>query len=209
MKETIFNYLLSIKEKKGAGYIVLIDTDKDMRRKTHSTIHRVSEDIDPRVHLNTVVSALMELVNQLYLYCDQENIGLVKRSPSLTVAVPQVSRPEALSVVKESLESLVLMLATFTPHICEELWEELGHADGVTTAGWPVYDADAATSIEIIVPVQVNGRVRARITVSADLTEEELKKLALENPQVQSNIDDRAVKKIIVVPSKLVNIVVG
>mgnify|MGYP002031372300 CR=1 FL=1 len=186
----------------------LIDTDRDMRRKTHSTIRRVSEDIDPRVHLNTVVSALMELVNELYLYCDQENIGSLKRSGSLVETGSQVCRPESLSVVKESLESLVLMLAPFTPHICEELWEELGHSDGITAAGWPAYDANVAKSEEIVIPVQVNGRVRARIIVSSELNEEKLKQLALENSQVQRNIDGRSIKKIIVVSSKLVNIVV-
>ena len=185
------------------------DSDKNVRRKTHITIRRVSEDIDPRVHLNTVVSSLMELVNELYLYCDQENIGSVKRTTSLTKTVSPKNRPEALSIVKEALESLVLMLSPFTPHICEELWEELGYSDGVTTAGWPAYDADAARSEEIVVPVQVNGRVRSRITVSVDLEEEKLKKLALENPQVQNHIDGRSLKKVIVVPGKLVNIVIG
>ena len=100
-------------------------------------------------------------------------------------AVGTTARPETVAVVKEAVEALVLMLSPFTPHMAEELWERLGHAGGVVAAGWPAYDEAVARAEEVVVPVQVNGKVRARLTVPAGTSDEELQKLALADPQVK------------------------
>ena len=91
------------------------------------------------------------------------------------------------------------MLSPFTPHMAEELWERLGHADGIVAAGWPAYDEEVAKAEEIVVPVQVNGKVRARLTVPAGTTEEELRELALADPQVRPHLEGKTVKKVVVV----------
>ena len=124
-----------------------------VRRLTHQTIKSVTDDIDPRMHLNTAVSDLMILVNELTAFAnDPARIGQAGAGP----------------VLREGVEALVRLLSPFTPHLCEELWEHLGHRDGITAAGWPVYDAAAAREDDIEVPVQVNGKVRDRITVPVD-----------------------------------------
>ena len=176
---------------------------KTLRRKTHDTIRRVSTDLDPRVHLNTAVSALMELVNELYAFCEADGIGpFGKGSAAVT--------PESLAVVGEAIEALVLLLSPFTPHLCEELWETLGHPDGVVAAGWPDYDDSVAVREEVVIPVQVNGKLRARLTVSLDISSDQsgLRALALEHPQVESHTAGKTIARVVVVPGKLVNIVV-
>jgi len=100
------------------------------------------------------------------------------------------------------------MLAPFAPHTAEELWERLGHAGGMIAASWPSFDAEAAKAEEIVVPVQVNGKLRARITIAPDATEEALRQAALAEPTVASHVDGKTVKKVIVAQGKLVNIVV-
>jgi leucyl-tRNA synthetase len=99
------------------------------------------------------------------------------------------------------------MLSPFTPHLCEELWEALGHDEGVDAAGWPAFDADVARAETLILPVQVNGKVRARLTVDIDTAEDELRRLALAQPQVQAHTAGRTVARVVVVPGRLVSIV--
>ncbi len=169
----------------------LPDRARALRRKTHQTIRRVSQDIDPRVHLNTAISALMELVNELYGYREAE----------------AETTPTSLAVQREAVEALVLMLSPFTPHLSEELWETLGHADGVVAAGWPTFDPDVARAAELVVPVQVNGRVRSRLTVDAELSEAELERHALAEPKVAAHLSGKTVVRVVVVAGKLVNIV--
>ena len=178
--------------------------ERGLRRKTHDTIRRVSEDIDPRVHLNTAVSALMELVNDLYAFCEGARIGPFASDPASPAAE---AGPAALAVVREAIEALVLMLSPFTPHLSEELWEALGHDAGVEAAGWPGFDADVARAETLVLPVQVNGKVRARLTVALDTAEDELRRLALVQPQVQTHIAGRTVARVVVVPGRLVSIV--
>ena len=169
----------------------LPDRARALRRKTHQTIRRVSHDIDPRVHLNTAISALMELVNELYAYREAE----------------AETTPTNLAVQREAVEALVLMLSPFTPHLSEELWETLGHADGVVAAGWPTFDPDVARAAELVVPVQVNGRVRSRLTVDAELSEADLERHALAEPKVAAHLSGKTVVRVVVVAGKLVNIV--
>ena len=170
----------------------LNDAERALRRKTHDTIRRVSADIDPRVHLNTAISALMELVNELYGF--RERAG-------------DAERDEGLAVLREAVEALVLMLSPFTPHLSEELWEALGHPDGVEAAGWPMCDADVARADEVVIPVQVNGRLRTRLTVAIDASPDELELLALADGHVVSHTTGKQIARVIVVPGKLVNIV--
>ena len=161
--------------------------ERDMRSITHRTIKRVSDDI-ARFSFNTAISAMMELVNALYKYNENAN-----RNPG---------------VVKEAVENLVLMLAPFAPHITEELWHELGNTESVHLIAWPKYNPELAKSEEVTLVVQVNGKVRDKITVPADIAEDEMKKTALASERVLAHVGDKEVKNIFIVPGKLVNIVV-
>jgi leucyl-tRNA synthetase len=118
-------------------------------------------------------------------------------------------RKETICVMREAAEALIRMLAPFAPHMCEELWEALGHPGGIVAAGWPSYDDAVARASEIVVPVQVNGKVRGRITVAADATEDQLREAALADPQVKAHIAAKTVNKVVVAKGKLVSIVVG
>jgi leucyl-tRNA synthetase len=185
--------------------LALDDADRALRRKTHATIRRATIDIYPRVHLNTVVSALMELVNELYAYCETrgQRSGRRGEGESLTFA-----RPESVAVVKEAVEALVLLLSPFTPHLCEELWEKLGHSDGLIAARWPRFDPVVAEAEELVIPVQVNGKVRARLTVPADTSDQEIEAEALRHPHVQAHTTGKNVERVVIVKGKLVSVVV-
>jgi leucyl-tRNA synthetase len=195
-----------------AAEVELDDLERALRRKTHDTIRRVTQDLDPRIHLNTAVSALMELVNELYAFCSRSEstrVGHDQDDPS-TVGVAE--RPATLAVLKEAVEALVLMISPFAPHMAEELWERLEHAGGIVAAGWPTFDEKVSRAAEIVVPVQVNGKVRARLTVSIDASEDELKKLALADPQVLKNVEGKSIRKVVVAGgqgSRIVSIVAG
>jgi leucyl-tRNA synthetase len=192
-----------------AGGLELDEAERALRRKTHDTIRRVTHDLDPRVHLNTAVSAMMELVNELYQFCERPGCGLSIRRTDAVAAAGVVERTETVAVLKEAVEALVLMLSPFAPHMSEELWERLGHSGGISSAAWPTFDPEVAKAEEIVVPVQVNGKVRARLTVPAGTDEDELRERALADPQVQSHTGGKPVRKIVVVNGgKLVNIVV-
>jgi leucyl-tRNA synthetase len=187
----------------------LNDTERALRRKTHETIRRVTIDLDPRVHLNTAVSALMELVNELYAFCARtECLRIGQQSDDLS-SVGTVERAATIAVLKEAIEALVRMMSPFTPHMAEELWEALGHSDGIVAAGWPSFSEEVARAEEVVIPVQVNGKVRARLTVPPDTSEEGLRKLALADPQVARYLEGKTVKKIVVAGGRLVSIVVA
>ena len=189
----------------------LNDEERTLRRKTHETIRRVTQDLDPRVHLNTAVSGLMELVNELYGFCSRSRCLMVGRSVEEEASVGVIERPGTVAVLKEALESLVLMLSPFAPHMAEELWETLGHSGGVVAAGWPVFDAEVARAQEITVPVQVNGKLRGRIVVAAETAEDQLRELAQGDPQVRKYLEGKTIRKIVVAgsgASRLVSIVV-
>jgi leucyl-tRNA synthetase len=179
--------------------------ERALRRKTHATIKRVTVDIDPRVHLNTAISALMELVNELYAFAETAGVRPTGREdePGASVA-----RPESAAVIKEAIEALVLMLSPFAPHMCEELWERLGHAGGIAAAGWPAADEAAAREDEMEIAVQVNGKVRGRITVAADAGEAQIEAAALAAPAIQPYLSGKQIVKVIVARGRLVSIVV-
>jgi leucyl-tRNA synthetase len=164
--------------------------ERAIRRKTHDTIRRVTGDIEQRQQLNTAISAMMELVNDLYAF------GEV------------AERPEARGVIHEAVEALVRMLSPFAPHMTEELWEMIGHSGGLSTARWPDFDAEVAKADEIVVPVQINGKVRSRLTVSAEASEAELERMALADPAVIAHTAGKAVTKVVVARGRLVSLVV-
>jgi leucyl-tRNA synthetase len=167
-----------------------------LRRKTHQTIARVTSDFED-LHLNTSVAALMELFNELSDFNAQ----------------PGIASAADLFVVREALESLTIMLAPFSPHVAEELWEQLGHAGGLIQklgqgAEWPRAIPELVRRPELEIPVQVNGKLRSRLVASPDVTEDELRAAAVADEKVRPYTDGREVLKIIVVPRRLVNIVV-
>lgn len=166
---------------------------RKLRHETHRTIARVTDDFE-RMHFNTIVAALMELSNAL---------GDFEKSPDAADSAE-------LFAVREALESLVLMLAPFAPHVSEELWEALGREGGIIAGGarWPVSDERLARKEELEIPVQVNGKLRGRLNVSAEASEEALREAALADEKVRGWIEGREVAKVIVVPKRLVNIVV-
>jgi len=191
------------------GELELNEAERALRRKTHETIKRVTIDLDPRVHLNTAVSALMELVNELYAFCAKTECLRITQQVDVVSAVGTVERTQTVAVVKEAIESLVRMLSPFTPHMAEELWERLGHAGGIVAGGWPEFDEAVAKAEEVVIPVQINGKVRARLTVPADTSEERLRELALADPQVAKYIEGKTVRKVVVAGGRLVSIVVS
>jgi leucyl-tRNA synthetase len=191
------------------GDLQLDDAERALRRKTHETIRRVTLDLDPRVHLNTAVSSLMEIVNELYVFCARPGCLLVGREVQRPEMVGTAARPETLAVLKEALEALILMLSPFAPHMAEELWERLEHAGGVVAAGWPEYDEAVARPEQIVVPVQVNGKVRGRLTVPADIPEDQLRERALADPHVAKYLEGQTIKKVVIVNGRLVSVVTG
>jgi len=142
-------------------------------------------------------------VNDLYAFADRRGIrpsGKDDEAPAV------ISRPETAAAVREAVEALVLLISPFAPHMAEELWERLGHREGIVAAGWPESDEAAAREESIEIPVQVNGKVRGRAVVPVDATEAEIQAAALE--AVRDNLAGRAVVKVIVAKGRLVSVVV-
>jgi leucyl-tRNA synthetase len=181
--------------------------EKALRRKTHDTIRRVTGDIEQRQQLNTAVSAMMELVNELYAFSEGTATGVPGRRGADAPVVIVTERPDVAAVVREAIEALIRMLAPFAPHTAEELWEMLGHTGGLAAARWPTFDAEVAKADEIVVPVQVNGKVRSRLTVAADTSEADLERLALADPAVVAQLSGKTVRKVVVAKGRLVSVV--
>jgi len=183
--------------------------ERALRRKTHETIKRVTADIEHRQQLNTAVSALMELVNELYAFSEQTVTGGPgRRNDEDPDRAGQVERRETIHVVREALEALVRMLAPYAPHMAEEMWECLGNSDGLAAASWPVFDPEVAKADEIEIPVQINGKVRGHLMVPPDSAEKELEARALADRAVKALLAGKTVKKVVVVKGRLVSIVV-
>jgi leucyl-tRNA synthetase len=117
-------------------------------------------------------------------------------------------RPQAASALREAIEALIIMISPFAPHTAEELWEMTGHDGGIATASWPSFDEAAAKADEIVVPVQVNGKLRSRLTVPAETPESELRERALADPGVRTHIEGKSIKSVVIVKGKLINVVV-
>ena len=161
---------------------------RDLRRQVHRTIKKVTEDIDGRFHFNTAIAAVMELVNAIYGF------------------EAKADHPE---VLREALESVVRLLAPFVPHIAEELWAIMGYEDGLDAAGWPDWDEAALVEEERTIVVQVNGKVRGKVTVAADADEATVRAAALAEPNVVRFLEGQTVRKVVVVPGRLVSVVAG
>jgi leucyl-tRNA synthetase len=176
-----------------AGEIPSLDTEslnddqKGLRRKTHQTIEKVSDDFGRRYTFNTAIAAVMELLND----------------------ISQLSGNDAQSIAvkHEALTSAILLLAPIVPHICHSLWQKLGNTDSIAEATWPEVDATALVQSSIELVVQVNGKVRGKIQVAIDEPKDAIEQIALNEPNVQRFTEGNTVRKVIVVPGRLVNIV--
>ncbi len=168
----------------------LDNTMRPLFQKTHQTIHKVTRDIEDRFHFNTAISAVMELFNTL-TGIDSSDLG-----------------PDQLPVLRLAMETLTLLLSPIVPHFAEELWAELGHDASVLLSPWPKYREDALVRDELLIVVQVNGKLRSRFQVGTDTAEDVIKEMALADERVVKFIDGKEIKKVIVVKNKLVNIVV-
>jgi leucyl-tRNA synthetase len=163
----------------------------EFRHKVHATIRKVSADIEDSFHFNTAIAAVMELVNAFYL------------------AAESLPRDEAaLRVFREAVEAILLLVSPMVPHIAEELWQELGHDTLLQEVPWPQAQAEALTVSALTVVVQVNGKVRSRLVVSASASDEDIKTWAINDPAIQKWLQGRPPKKVILARRKLVNIVV-
>jgi leucyl-tRNA synthetase len=161
-------------------------TLRSLRRKTHQTLRQVTRDYE-QLEFNTIISALMELMNEMMSARQQGASG----TPAWN----------------EAAETYLKMLAPVAPHITEELWEQLGKPYSIHVQAWPEVDEAAAKQDEVTLVLQVNGKLRDRVTVPAEISEEEARKVALENPNVQKFLEGRTPRQVIVVPGKLVNVV--
>jgi leucyl-tRNA synthetase len=159
-------------------------------RKTHLTIKKVTEDIEREFHFNTAIAALMEMVNELYEFTAQGVSG------------------ERLPVLRFAIEALILLIAPFAPHVAEELWESLGNTTSVADTAWPSFDAGALVATEVTVVIQVNGKVRSKLTLPAGLSDKDIEAAALAEGKIREHLAGKTPKKVIVVQGKLVNIVV-
>jgi leucyl-tRNA synthetase len=169
----------------------LSPADRQVHRKTHQTIRRVTDSIETNFHFNTAISGVMELVNQVS-----------------AVAGEEAAEPAVPAVLREALETVLLLLFPMVPHFCEELWQATGHSQPLRTRSWPDFDPAAAEEDELTIVVQINGKLRSRLQVPAETGEEEIKALALADERVSSLTAGGTVQKIIVVKGKLVNIVI-
>ncbi len=163
---------------------------RDLFKKTHATIKKVTKDIEDRFHFNTAISAVMELVNTMY------GIDLAEKNA------------QKIGVMRLAMESVALLLSPIVPHFAEELWETLGFDTSILLASWPSYREDALVKDELLIVIQVNGKLRSRFNIDADADDDTLKEMAFSDERVQKFIDGKPIKKIIVVKKKLVNIVV-
>ncbi|MCL7422724.1 MAG: leucine--tRNA ligase [Methylobacter sp.] len=166
----------------------LTEDQQAMRRQLHQTIQKVTDDLGRRYTFNTAIAANMELVNALSRFNDQTENGKAIR--------------------QETLEAIVLMLSPMVPHICHQLWLDLGHQQAIVSEPWPEVDATALELDSLELVVQVNGKLRSKISVSTTASKDEVEAMALNDENVKRFIEDKPVKKVIIVPKKLVNIVV-
>lgn len=178
-------------ENENGGYSVnhedLSESARAVRRKLHQTICKVTRDLE-RIHQNTAIAAIMEFLNSVQDYVDQEEPDLF--------------------LLKEIFESLALMLAPFVPHFSEEIWEILGHKESLSLASWPDFDEELAREEEVEIVIQINGKVRSKFLASSQISEEDMKSRALEDERTKEYVEGKAISNVVVVPQKLVNIVV-
>ena len=155
----------------------------------HATIRKVTDDVADRFNFNTAISSIMELVNAMHAYRD----------------AAETVQP---ALLRETVEALLRLLAPFAPHIAEEIWQQLERSGSIHQQAWPKWDAEAIKTDSVEIVVQINGKVRDKLTVPSELSSAELEKVALQQEKVQQLVEGKTVVKVIAVPNKLVNIVV-
>jgi leucyl-tRNA synthetase len=164
---------------------------RSLHRKTHQTIKKVTDDIEQRFHFNTAISAVMELVNAIYQFRSDVSYG-----------------SEALPVLRSAVETAIVLISPMVPHAADEMWQALGHEKSVVQEPWPQWDEEAVVEEQQLVVVQVNGKLRNRIYVSPSASREELQQAALADDRIKTFVGDKPIRKVVVVPGKLVNVVV-
>ena len=170
------------------SFDITTDADKELNYVLNGTIKKVTEDVGGRFSFNTAISSIMELVNCLYRYRERPDVN------------------EAF--MKKAIDTLVIVLSPFTPHICEEMWEGLGHSDTLVNVPWPKYDESALVLDTVEIVVQINGRVKEKLDIATGMTREDMEKTVMAEPSVQALTEGKQIVKVIAVPDKLVNIVV-
>jgi len=162
----------------------------EFRHKVHRTIKKVTDDIEDSFHFNTAIAAVMELVNAFYQ------------------AVEQLPRgPDTMMVFREAVEAILLLINPMVPHLAEELWQALGHTTSLQLAPWPQPQSEALAESAFTVVIQVNGKVRSRISVAASQSDENIKNAALNDPTIKKWLEGKDIKRVVVARRKLVNIV--
>jgi leucyl-tRNA synthetase len=166
--------------------------ERELYRKTHETIQHITHGLDGAFHFNTAVAQIMELMNAVD-----------------DIQISDAASDQQKAVFRHAMETTLLLISPFAPHIAEELWQELGHEPSILNAAWPQVDEAALHRDQVEIVIQVNGKVRGRISVSANADKETVEKEAMEDEQVQRWIVDKTVRKVIVVPGRLINIAVS
>jgi leucyl-tRNA synthetase len=169
------------------------EAGKAFRRTIHETIAKATQDIERDFHFNTAISAVMELVNALYAFEAASRDGM--------------AAAERAALLREAAETTLLLLGPIAPHVTEELWAQLGHAESLFTRPWPEADPAALEKKEVTLVVQVDGKVRSRLQVDAGTPDERIQRLALADDRVQPWVRERAIDRVVVVANRLVNIV--
>ena len=162
-----------------------------LERKTHQTIKKVTEDIEERFHFNTAISAIMELVNELY---------------GIKIKDAQMYETERV-IIRETIENIIKLLGPIAPHFCEELWSAIGGKQSLYLENWPIFDANLIREEEVLIVIQVDGKLRDKIKMPADSSEEIVKKAVVGLPKIKKWIEHKKIDKIIYIPGKLINIV--
>jgi len=185
----LFQELLEKPDFNTAGEPVAVtEKDKDVRRKTHQTIQKITNDLTTGFKFNTAVSAMMELINSLYDYKDS---------------------PEAkTAILREAVEALVKLMGPFTPHIADEMWSRLGKKGTILDAGWPTFKPELLKSDTVEIPIQVNGKVKTRVTVPVGLSEQDIQALAKTDENIQKFVSPNNIQKVIWIKDKLANFIV-
>jgi leucyl-tRNA synthetase len=167
-------------------------TERDLYRKLNESVKKITHDLDGAFHFHTAISTIMELMNAIdEIKVDDSSSGQVK------------------AVFRDAIEKVIVLISPFAPHIAEELWKELGHTGGILSAQWPECIEAALHRDEIQMALQVNGKVRGQLVVPSNATKEEIEALAVADEAVIRWAEGKAIKKVIVVPGRLVNIAVG
>jgi len=171
-----------------ATYTVEGSADKSLNYMLNAAIKKVSEDVGGKFSFNTAISSIMELVNEMYKYKEGENVNV--------------------GLLGKAVKDLILILSPFTPHICEEMWHHIGQTESVTEMSWPEFDPSALVKDEVEIVVQINGKLKDKLSVPNNMDKAELEKVAMDSEKVQALLEGKTVVKVVVVPNKLLNIVV-